>query len=196
MPKYASSDEEADKDLRAYCDSIGFDPEWIVQSQWEATIRIARNEEYGIAEAHNTIDKDKERIFKVGAREARKQKLDADASGLLAALKKHYSLKDTLVPGILQQCADAYVGGERVNLGLSGSPLDPGAYEELREEWRAAAKLAAGGVFTEFVSHAAQDKAALGKGNVGHTLAKRGVQGNLLVKIAGVRFNMHVDIDG
>ncbi|MFJ6723131.1 hypothetical protein, partial [Streptomyces sp. NPDC091259] len=80
-------------------------------------------------------------------------------------------------------------------LGLGGSPMDPSAYEELREEWEAVAALAAGGIYTEFHSFPPQNKAALGKGNVGGTLAKRKVQGNLLVKVAGVRFNMHIDID-
>ncbi|MFJ2822249.1 hypothetical protein ACIO7M_14165 [Streptomyces toxytricini] len=195
MPKYAGSEAEAEKDLLEYCASIGFDPEWVDPRDWQTTIGIARNEKYGFTEAHNAIDKDKERLLKAGARDARQARLDADPGGLLAAVAKHYALKDTLVPVILKQCAAAYVGGERVNLGLGGSPLDPAAYEELREEWRAASQLAGGGVFTGFVSHAPQDKAALGKGSVGATLAQRKVQGNLLVKIAGVRFNMHVDVE-
>jgi hypothetical protein len=194
MPKHAESEEEAERDLLEYCESIGFDPEWISAEKWRSSIGIATRKEYGFAQAHRTIDSDREEMAKDAARAARRAGLDGDTAGLLAKAKKHHALKDTLVPGILQQCAGAYVGGERVNLGLGGSPLDRDAYGELRDEWQQAAALAAGGVFTEFVSHAPQDKAALGKGSVGGTLAKRKVQGNLLVKIGGVRFNMHIDI--
>ncbi|MFD3870454.1 hypothetical protein [Streptomyces sp. NPDC058623] len=196
MPKYAKSAAEADQNLRDYCDEIGFDPEWVPAGKWDLSVGIAQNPEHGFEQARKTIDSDKEDIFKSGAKDARKAKLSGDPSGLLAAVKVHYSLKDTLVPTILKQCADAYVGGERINLGLGGSAMDADAYGELRDEWRQAAGLAGGGLFTEFVSHAPQDKAALGKGAVGGTLARRKVQGNLLVKINGVRFNMHVDIAG
>ena len=194
MPKHAESEEEAKRDLVQYCESIGFDPEWVTPEKWASSIGIAMNKEYGFVEARRTIESDKAEMVKDSARATRRSTLDGDGAGLLARAKTHYALKDTLVPGILKQCADAYVGGERVNLGLGGKPMDRDNYGELRDEWRQAAALAAGGVFTEFVSHAPQDKAALGKGAVGGTLGKRKVQGNLLVKIDGVRFNMHVDI--
>lgn len=194
MPKYAKSAQEAEQNLQEYCEEIGFDPEWITPDKWAASIRIAQDKDHGFEQARKTIDSDKADIAKSAAKEARKAKLAADASGLLDAVAVHYLLKDTLVPTILNECAAAYLGGERVNLGLGGSPMDAEAYDELRGEWRRAAGLAAGGLFTDFVSHAPQDKAALGKGSVGDTLAKRKVQGNLLVKIGGVRFNMHIDI--
>ncbi|MEU5398262.1 hypothetical protein ABZ348_03045 [Streptomyces sp. NPDC005963] len=194
MPKYAETAEEAERHLREYCETIGFDPEWINPTQWDSSIRIAQDKKYGFEEARKTIDSDKAELVKSGARDARKATLDGDASGLIAAVGKHWSLKDTLVPTILKQCAAAYLGGERVNLGLGGSPMDADAYDELRGEWTQAAGLAGGGIYTNFVSHPPQDKAALGKGSVGGTLAKRKVQGNILVKINGVRFNMHIDI--
>ncbi|MCM2389791.1 hypothetical protein [Streptomyces albipurpureus] len=194
MPKYAKSAQEAEQNLQEYCEEIGFDPEWVTPDKWASSIRIAQDKDHGFEQARKTIDSDKEDMVRAGAKDARKARLAADASGLLDTVKGHYLLKDTLVPTILTQCAAAYVGGERVNLGLGGSPMDPDTYGELRSEWRQASGLAAGGVFTDFVSHAPQNKAALGKGSVGETLAKRKVQGNLLVKIGGVRFNMHIDI--
>ncbi|WP_030160777.1 hypothetical protein [Streptomyces sp. NRRL S-244] len=194
MPEYASSDEEAEKDLIAYCEKIDFDPEWVAADKWASSIRIAQQKEYGFVQARKTILSDQEELVKAGARDARKAKLDSDAADLLAQIKYDHNLKDSLVVTILNQCAAAYVGGERVNLGLGGAPMDRGAYGDLRDEWTAAAELADGGVFTGFVSHAPQNKAVLGKGQVGSTLAKRKVQGNLLVRIAGVRFNMHIDI--
>ncbi|MET9609896.1 hypothetical protein ABZZ17_33330 [Streptomyces sp. NPDC006512] len=194
MPKYAKSAEEADQNLKDYCEQIGFDPEWVPVGKWDLSVGIAQDPELGFEQARKTIDSDREDMVKAGAKDARKAKLAGDPSGLLAAVASHYSLKDTLVPTILKQCAAAYVGGERVNLGLGGSAMDRDAYAELRDEWRRASGLAGGGIFTAFVSHEPQDKAALGKGAVGGTLARRKVQGNLLVKINGVRFNMHVDI--
>ncbi|THA50598.1 hypothetical protein [Streptomyces sp. A1136] len=195
MPKFAENDEEANQSLLDYCESTGFDPEWISPDEWATTIRIARTKDKGYVEAYKTIDTDRTEMIKAGARDARQKKVDNDAAGLLGRLATHYSLKDSLAVTVLKQCRSAYVGGERVNLGLGGSPMDPSAYEELREEWKAVAALAAGGIYTEFHSFPPQNKAALGKGNVGGTLAKRKVQGNLLVKVAGVRFNMHIDID-
>ncbi|MFB6810840.1 hypothetical protein [Streptomyces sp. NPDC056387] len=194
MPEYAGSDEEAEKDLIAYCEKIDFDPEWVDPEKWAASIRIAQQKQYGFVEARKTILSDQEDLVKAGARDARQAKLDADAADLLTRITYDRDLKDSLVVTVLEQCAAAYVGGERVNLGLGGAPMDRGAYGELRDEWSAAGDLADGGVFSDFVSHAPQNKAALGKGQVGDTLAKRKVQGNLLVRIAGVRFNMHIDI--
>ncbi|MEU6315484.1 hypothetical protein [Streptomyces sp. NPDC047014] len=194
MPKYAENDQDAHQSLLEYCDSIGFDPEWIPQETWDTTIRIARTKDKGYVEAYKAIDSDRNEMVKSGAREARKKRVDGDAANLLGKVATHYLLKDSLVLPVLKQCAATYIGGERVNLGLGGSPMDPDAYEELREEWGKAAPMATGGVFSDFHSFPPQDKAAAGKGNVGGTLAKRKVQGNLLVKVAGVRFNMHIDI--
>lgn len=195
MPKngYAKSAEEAEAELKEYCKSISFDHEWISAPQWDATIRIAQDKKTGYTEAFNTIEADKHELFRAGARDARQARLDGDAAQLLATAASHYSLKTT-VAGILQQLADAYVAGHRVNLTLGGPPMDDTRYADLRDEWDDAAQLAAGGVFTEFVSHPPQNKPAADKGNVGDTKETRKVQGDLLVKIGGVRFNMHVNI--
>ena len=52
-----------------------------------------------------------------------------------------------------------------------------------------------GSTFTNFHSFPSTDKAAAGKGNIGGTLGNRQFQGNLLVFIHGVKFNMHIDTD-
>lgn len=194
MPGYAENAEDAKTELKAYCKTINFDHEWISPSQWAATIRIAQDKKLGYKEAFKTIDTDLDDMRKAVALARRKATLAGDASNLLTAVKYDRNLKDSLVVTILAQCAKAYEGGERVNLGLGGSPMDEDAFTDLRGEWDEAAALADGGIFTDFVSHDPEDKAALGKGSVGGTLAKRKVQGNLLVRIAGVRFNMHIDI--
>lgn len=194
MPGYAENAEDAKTELKAYCKTINFDHEWISPPQWAATIRIAQDKKLGYKEAFKTIDTDLDDMRKAVALARRKATLAGDASNLLTAVKYDGSLKDSLVVNILVQCAKAYEGGERVNLGLGGSPMDEDVFGELRGEWDEAAALAVGGIFTDFVSHDPEDKAALGKGSVGGTLAKRKVQGNLLVRIDGVRFNMHIDI--
>ncbi|MYT28510.1 MULTISPECIES: hypothetical protein [unclassified Streptomyces] len=195
MPKndYAKSAEEAEAELKTYCEAISFDHEWISAPQWDATIRIAQDKKTGYTEAFKSIDADKDELFRAGARDARQAQLDGDAAQLLATAAKHYSLKTT-VAGILQQLAGAYVDGHRVYLTLGGQPMDATRYADLRDEWDEAAQLAAGGVFTGFVSHPPQNKLAVNKGNVGDTKETRKVQGDLLVKIGGVRFNMHVNI--
>ncbi|WP_432092964.1 hypothetical protein [Streptomyces sp. bgisy100] len=197
MPKgkYAKSTEEAEADLIAYCASVGFDREWLSAKQWSTTIDIACDKAYGFEQAHKAIDSDQIEITSTAAREARQRKLSADADGLLAAVKQDKVLKATQIPKILELCADAYVGGQRVNLGLVAKPMSTTAYETLQGQWDKAAGFATGdGVFTNFQSFEPQDKAKAGKGNVGDTLDTRGVQGNLLVRIAGRTFNMHIDI--
>jgi len=193
MPGYAKSDAEAKEMLLAYCDKIDFDPAWISDSKWDTTIRIARQKEYGYDEAEKAIDSDKVDIAGEKAKSARQAKLDADASDLMDTIEATPGLDDSPAHKMLVQCAGAYVGGIRTNLGY-GSKMSRTAYAAVRRQWTRISQEATGGVYTAFVSHDPQDKAALGKIWVGDTLAVRGVQGNLLVRIDGVRFNMHVDI--
>ncbi|MET7701595.1 hypothetical protein [Streptomyces sp. NPDC005485] len=193
MPGYAKSDAEAKERLLAYCDKIDLDPAWISDSKWDTTIRIARQKEYGWDEAENTIDSDKTEIAGAKAKEARQAKLDGDASNLMNTILATPALNNTPAHRMLVQCAAAYVGGIRTNLGY-GSKMTRAAYATVRGQWTQISQQAGGGVYTAFVSHDPQDKAALGKIWVGDTLAVRGVQGNLLVRIGGMRFNMHVDI--
>ncbi|MCP9206551.1 hypothetical protein [Streptomyces cucumeris] len=194
MPKFAKTDAEADASLREFCDSIDFDPEWITPEQWATTIRIARDKDTGYEEAQKSIIGDRDDMAKASAKKVRLERLNGDASDLLDTVEGDPVFNGSIVLDVLKECAQAYVGGQRVNLGLGGSPMHSSRYAELRKLWDKAAKRAVGGVFTDFMSHAPQDKAALGKGNVGDTLDRRGVQGNLLVRIDGVRFNMHINI--
>ncbi|MBY8885404.1 hypothetical protein K7472_11150 [Streptomyces sp. PTM05] len=196
MPKgtYAKDAAEAEEDLAAYCEASGLDREWIGGDRWATTVRIACDRKYGYDEAYRTIDADQVELLTEAARTKRKSTLDGDEDGLLSLVEQAEELSKTLVPTILQQCADAYVGGRRVNLGLSKA-MTSAKYAQLREDWDVAGQYATGdGVFTNFHSFPPQDKKKAGKGNVGATLAVRGVQGNLLVEIAGRTFTMHVDI--
>jgi hypothetical protein len=195
MPGYAKSEAEAKERLLAYCDKIDFDPAWISKSKWDTTVRIACDKKYGYDEAEKAIDSDKADIAAETAQTARQEKLDADASNLMDTIEATPALDDSPAHKMLVHCASAYVGGYRTNLGY-GSKMSRTAYAAVRRQWTTISREAAvtPGVFTAFVSHDPQDKAALGKIWVGDTLAVRGVQGNLLVEIGGTRFNMHVDI--
>ncbi|MFG2606402.1 hypothetical protein ACGFT2_23050 [Streptomyces sp. NPDC048514] len=196
MPKgtYAKDAAEAETDLVAYCAASAFDREWLSEERWATTIRIACDRKYGYDEAYRAIDSDQVALLAESARSARRSKLDGDEDGLLSLVEQAEELSKTLVPEILQQCADAYVGGQRVNLGLSGA-MTRTEFAQLRKAWAVAGEYASGeGVFTDFHDFPPQDKKKAGKGTVGATLATRGVQGNLLVKIAGRTFDMHVDI--
>ncbi|WP_105975188.1 hypothetical protein [Streptomyces geranii] len=200
MPTIAQSREQANTHLTKYCADLGFDPEWITTKKWETTIDIACDGNFGLEDAERTIQQDMLDIAGGVAKSKRKLALTADTDNLLDTITGDPELNETLAHTALKLCADAYVGGERVNLalGLGGKKkMSPTNYDALRALWTEIATYAGGaGVFTEFVSHPPQDKAALGKGNVGATLDTRQVQGNLLVKINGVRFNVHVDVAG
>ncbi|MEU2158051.1 hypothetical protein ABZ532_24105 [Streptomyces sp. NPDC019396] len=196
MPKgtYAKDATEAETDLIAYCKASHFDREWMSDERWATTVRIACDKEYGYDEAYRTIDTDQVALLAETAKQGRKSKLDADEDDLLSLVERADELAKTLVPNILQQCADAYLGGQRVNLGFSKA-MTRTEFAQLRKDWTVAGEYATGdGMFTNFHSFPPQDKQKAGKGSVGDTLARRDTQGNLLVKIAGRTFNMHVDI--
>lgn len=192
MPQIAESREDAEQKLTEYCLKTGFDKEWITKKQWDTTIDIALDPNFGLKDAEDTIDADRVANMAEKAKQARREALAADSMDLLDCVAKDERLTNSHAVSILQQCADAYIDGQRVNLGY-GTALTRAKYARLKDHWDYASDYD-GGSFTEFASHEPQDKAALGKGNVGDTLATRGVQGNLLVKINGMRFNMHIDI--
>ncbi|NEC89050.1 hypothetical protein [Streptomyces sp. SID12501] len=200
MPAIAKNADDAKTQLTSYCADISFDPEWISPEKWQTTIGIACDKQYGLEEAKRTIQQDMLDLAGSKAKENRQATLDGDPDDLFDTIEATPALNNTLAHKILKLCATAYVGGERVNLGLGlggKKKMPPAEYTTLCGLWTlAAGHITGAGVFTEFVSHPPQDKAALGKGNVGATLDTRGLQGNLLVKINGVRFNMHIDIAG
>jgi hypothetical protein len=193
--EYARTRAEADAELRAYCQKLGFDPEWLGERKWGTRLDIACNPEYGYEQARRAVEDDKIEIARKEARTARQVLVAADT--LIGRIAVDGRFKGSDVHGILQQIADAYVGGQRVNLGLGGQPFDPTAYEVLRQSWKDVGRVAGtivGCIFTDFVGHLPQDKPALDKGNVGATMDTRRFQGDLLTSVNGIAFNMHVNL--
>lgn len=196
--KVAESLEEAESELRAYCDKLDFDPKWIGPEQWKVTLRIAcEAKNGGLDEAKRTIDQDLMDITSTAARGAREAEVTADQLPRLLAGRPRF--RNSTAREILAQLTEAYIAGKRVNLMLGGAPLNPPEYERLRTDWKKVGKEAAGlpaCIFTGFVAHRPQDKNAEGRGNAGDTMDKRKYQGDLLVNICGVTFNMHVNTTG
>jgi hypothetical protein len=195
QPKAARNREEAETALRAYCTKIDFDPEWL-GDRWETTLRIACDPQFGLGEALKTIEEDKLEVNRSARRAQRQAQVAADPLPGRVATDGRFGAE---VREVMTQLCAAYVGGYRVNLELGGDPMDPTAYEPLRQEWKEVRNAAAtypGCIFTAFVAHVPQDKRAVGRGNVGDTLGKRRFQGDLLVTIDGVKFNMHVNTTG
>ncbi|WP_037604589.1 hypothetical protein [Streptacidiphilus rugosus] len=194
--RHAKDRAEADAELRAHCEKWGFDPEFVGEHKWRLTLGIACNPEFGYPEAIKALEADRMELHRDAVRAGRLGQVDGDR--LIATIATDGRFHGSAVHGILQQMADAYVAGERVNLGLGGQPFDPETYEELRDEWTQVGRVAAtlGGIFTAFAGLDPQDKALEGRGNVGATLEQRRYQGDLLATINGIRFNMHVNLTG
>ncbi|WP_412538164.1 hypothetical protein R8Z50_20125 [Longispora sp. K20-0274] len=193
----AASLEEAAALLHAYCEDIDFNYQWTTDDKWAASLRIACNPREGVEVAQNTLLDDKIAVQEAAARTARQAGTAAAFAALLASLNGEAQFNNGHVQHILTHCRDRYISGVSVNLGYN-VVMNNAAYAALQTLWTNASTPARQGggpaVFTAFASGVPQNKAALGKGSVGYTLAKREWQGNLFVRINGVRFNMHIDI--
>ncbi|WP_338674780.1 hypothetical protein V1460_18660 [Streptomyces sp. SCSIO 30461] len=165
MPKgtYAKDATEAEGDLTAYCKASNFDREWLSVERRATTVRIACDQEYGYDEVYRTIDTDQVALLAETAKQARKSKLDADDDDLLSLVEHTEELSKTLVPNILQQCADAYLGGQRINLGFSKT-MTRTEFGQLRKDWTVEGEYTTGdGMFTNFHSFPPQDKQKAGR---------------------------------
>lgn len=110
-------------------------------------------------------------------------------------VKKDYAtiegqFTDDLAKSAFGVARATYVGGASVNAGLSGVHSEDDYYAA-KMEWDDIGDTT---TVTNFHSFDPEDKAAIGKGNVGATLATRKVQGNLLCSFDGTKINVHVDI--
>jgi hypothetical protein len=89
---------------------------------------------------------------------------------------------------------DAWMTGYedlRWNLGVEGTYTDIQVQDAIDEidEYKAQIN-----DLTNVHYYRRQDKAAIGKGNVGATLARRGNQANFIAKVCGLTVNVHVDL--
>ncbi|MGW6025601.1 hypothetical protein [Streptomyces sp. NPDC055099] len=192
--EYANDETEATELLTEYSESIGLPWGLIPQRKREASVRVATYEDKnnGLAAARKTLDDDvaeQRRAERVAERTAEIKKQADSFVNAVGAKSSAGSLLDL--------CRHHYEQANHPNFTF-GSGMTEAEYASFQEEWEEAAELAAQryNQFTNLYSTAIQDKEALGKGQVGDTLATRGRQGNVFVTIVGAKFNAHIDIKG
>ncbi|WP_018351420.1 hypothetical protein [Longispora albida] len=192
---FAASQQEAEQLLKEYCFSIDYDMQWTTQTKWDATVRIACDRNEGIEVAQDTLLGDRQEIQRAANRAARTALVSPAWTTLLAAMNGDKRFNDQHTQNILRTCVERYIFGGEVYLGY-GEAFTPAEYAKLQAQWTAASNLGQGAApsLTQFRSAPPQDKAALGKGNIGATLGTRKWQGNLFVHVEAVEFIMHVDI--
>ncbi|MGW7077245.1 hypothetical protein [Streptomyces sp. NPDC054866] len=192
--EYANDEAEATELLTAYSESIGLPWGVIPQRKRDASVRIAwvEDKNNGLVAAKKTIEDDlieQRRAERVAERAAAIQK-QAESLVKTVGVKTDAGL-------LLDQCKHHYEQANNPDFTF-GSGMTESEYAAFQEEWEEAAQLAAERYdqFTNLYSTEIQDKAALGKGQVGDTMATRGRQGNVFVTIVGAKFNAHIDIKG
>ncbi|MGW7271167.1 hypothetical protein ACWGH5_11655 [Streptomyces sp. NPDC054864] len=192
--EYANDEAEATELLTEYSESIGLPWGLIPQRKREASVRVATNEDKnnGLAAAKKTLDDDvrEQRVAeRVAERKAAIQK-QADSLVKAVGVKSNAGL-------LLDLCRHHYEQANPPNFTFGSGMTEP-EYAKFQEEWEEAAELATQryNQFTNLYSTEIQDKEALGKGQVGDTLATRGRQGNVFVTVVGAKFNAHIDIRG
>ncbi|GGV62615.1 hypothetical protein GCM10010277_68170 [Streptomyces longisporoflavus] len=191
--EYANDEKEATELLIAYSDEIGLPWGVIPLAKWAASVRIAHTEsdKNGLVAAKKTLDDDlfeQRRAERVAAREAA---IEGQGDSLVKAAGAK-----TLAGSLLAQCQHHY--GQANNPSFTFGPgMSEADYAAFQTEWSELGELAderGYDQFTDFYALDIQNKAALGKKQVGDTLATRGWQGNVFVTILGARFNAHIDI--
>ncbi|HYN94574.1 MAG TPA: hypothetical protein VES42_12055 [Pilimelia sp.] len=191
---YAKSSEEAEKWLLAYADRIGLDKAWVGGDDWATTVRIACDKANGLETAGRTLDQELLDLRSAARREARREVV----ADYRAAMEQAAGQRDGDLGAILVQCFDRYIAGAALQFTY-GAKMTKDRAEQLRGPWRQLNEdvddYAADDVIHGFHAPKPQDKAAVGKGTVGDTLATRGWQANFLVHIGGRKFNAHVDLN-
>lgn len=192
--EYANDEKEAIELLIEYSESIGLPWGVIPQRKWEASVGVAWQEgtNNGLAAAKKTLDGDLHEQ-RVAARVAeRTQEIKKQADSVVNTVGS-----STTAGKLLELCRHHYEQANNPNFTF-GSGMTEAEYASFQAEWEEASELATQryNQFTNLHSTAIQDKAALGKGQVGDTLDTRGRQGNVFVTIVGAKFNAHIDIKG
>lgn len=192
--EYADDEAEAVELLTEYSESIGLPWGVISQRKRDASVGVACNEDKnnGLEAAKRTIEDDLLDERHATRKKERGEAIAAEGNSLVKAFGE-----STDAGRLLAECMEYYAAGIKPNFTF-GSGMTVEDYEAFRVEWSDAADIVGRGYkqFKKLTSTAIQDKAALGKGNVGNTLATRARQGNVFVTILGARFNAHIDIKG
>lgn len=151
-----------------------------------AAIAVAVNRDYGIDEGEKIILQSKVDANEAEARDGRKARFTDDYDEFESTVTL-----DRLCAAALAAAFQRYVANPtQPNLTLGGT-YSQDDIDEALIEWKGF-----NGVVTNvrFWGFSGEDKAALGKGNVGPTLETRDVQANLLSSWGGTEINVHINV--
>ncbi|AUG80891.1 hypothetical protein CFP65_6226 [Kitasatospora sp. MMS16-BH015] len=196
---YATSREEAEQLLLAFCERIQFDRAWITDAVWSTTLDVACSKKTGLDSAEKAIVADKNEKTAKAAKEARKLKISAKRDEILAEIEAFDNTDlqfDEDAVQLFRQATNQYIGGGQLNFTY-GTDLTAADYASVRKSWTEIGKIAAElapNLFFNLTSLKPEDKEAKGKGQVGDTLDTRKVQGNLFIGVVSMKFNIHVNI--
>lgn len=198
--EYAVSRKEAEQILSEFRAKIGFDRDWITDSTWSTTLDIACDQAQGIETAEKALVADMNDMRAASAKALRRTRISTKRDEVVqnaADEEGGENEYDEHVVAIFQQACGQYIDGGQIDMTY-GKRLSAERYEDVRKHWTRLGRMAgrtAPTLFLRFESMAAEDKESKGKGGVGKTLDRRGVQGNMFMTVVTVRFNIHVDID-
>ncbi|HZG56800.1 hypothetical protein [Paenibacillus sp.] len=181
--EYATDEQDAEAWLKA--NVAGFDG--LGEIDREMAIGLAMDKKNGVMVAKQTLEAPG---FEEEVRKRRKKR-DDDITADYNAYSGGFG--DDLANAVFEVAKSAFVGGN-TNVSVSGEY----SQNEVDDAIGAWTDLLEGGKLTERITNVhfyrRQDKAAAGKGNVGATLARRGVQANFISTWMGAKVNVHVDI--
>jgi hypothetical protein len=183
--KYAENEKEAQTLMEAYAKKQDVKPS---AEEMSAAISAAMNKELGIDQGERIILQTKLDIQEAKARKARLDAHQEDYNALL-----DYLTEDSLAYSALNAAFARYVNNpSQPNLTL-GSTYTQDEVNDALQEWKSLQGSREG---VKFWGYPGQDKAKLGKGNVGNTLDTRKVQANFLCQWGGSEINVHINISG
>ena len=186
----AESEDEAWSEARKYAAQLGYGFDAFDDNAQEHIIRVAQDpDEGGWPQAEAMIYQPKRDNDQSISRTNREQRSTTDFNAISG------NLGDALADQIFDQARAAYVGGENRNptFGRSCTQAEVNAAMDI---WEAIDGTWQPGFVNNFHGYRRQDKAAVGTGNVGDTLATRGVQANFISTWGKHTVNVHVDIEG
>lgn len=180
---YAADEKEARALMLAYAEKVDVE---VGEKDLLAAIAVAVNRDYGIDEGEKIILQSKVDANEAEARDGRKARFTDDYDEFESTVTL-----DRLCAAALAAAFQRYVANPpQPNLTLGGT-YSQDDIDEALIEWKGF-----NGVVTNvrFWGFSGEDKAALGKGNVGPTLETRDVQANLLSSWGGTEINVHINV--
>jgi hypothetical protein len=191
--EYANDEQEATELLTEYSEQLGLPWGVIPQKQRDASVRIAYivGQNNGLQAARKTIEGDLMEQRHEKLVEERRVAIAGQGTPLLAVAGAKKPAGQ-----VLTQCQYAYAHAidPRFTFGQEMTEAEYAGFRAAWDELGATAEERGLTQYTQFKALKIQDKAALGKAQVGDTLDTRRWQGNVFVTINGAQFNVHINI--